>query len=273
MTSCAMPARALGRFDRRLRRAAQLRARHAFASQWLELYERLLPVQRSACAAALQARPAAHELADYVAARSAPVAVAVAIAHGPPALADALRQQANGARAAVARWLQGEILPPVENFLARAAAAPVLEALAADGIAEGAAGDRGAGDRGAGHCPQCGGLPQVAFTVRSDDALVTAARRLSCARCGSEWSSAQLQCVACGESARDRLHGHADAERLPHLRADACASCRSYVIHVDLRADADAVPEVDELVAAPIDLCMQARGFGKLVPNLMGIGW
>jgi len=269
MTSRAMPARVLGRFDRRLRRAAQLRARHAYAAQWLELYERLLPVQRSACAAALAARPAPHELVDYVAARSAAATVAVAIAHGPPALAAALRQHAHGAKTAVARWLQGEILPPIDNFLARAAAAPVLEALAGDGIAaEGASGDRGAA-----HCPHCGGLPQVAFTERSDDALVTAARRLSCARCASEWTCAQLQCVACGESARDRLHGHADAERFPQLRADACTSCRSYVVHVDLRADKDAVPEVDELVATPIDLCMQARGFGKLVPNLMGIGW
>ena len=59
---------------------------------------------------------------------------------------------------------------------------------------------------------------------------------------------------------------------LPHLRADGCESCRRYIITVDLRKDAEAVPIVDELVALPLDLYVQERGFAKITPNLMAIG-
>jgi len=44
------------------------------------------------------------------------------------------------------------------------------------------------------------------------------------------------------------------------------------VITIDLRKEAGAVPVVDELVALPLDLYVQARGFAKVVPNLMAIG-
>ena len=61
------------------------------------------------------------------------------------------------------------------------------------------------------------------------------------------------------------------AEGLPHLRAEACESCRRYLITVDLRREPPAVPVVDELAALPIDLYMQERGFSKIAPNLMGV--
>lgn len=269
MARRAEPVAAVERYTARLHRAGQLRARHAFAAQWLGLYERLLEVQQLSCAAALAARPALRadcDLADYVAARVAPAVVAVTVRHGPPPLADAVCSA--DARAAVARWLAGELLPPVENFVARAAAAPVLEALAESGFT--VDGPDPADDR---HCPRCGGLPQVAFTARTDDTLVTAPRRLLCSRCASTWPCARLQCPACGETAGARLRAHTDTAQFAHLRADSCETCRTYLIAVDLRADAAAVPEVDELVATPLDLCMHERGYGKLVPNLMGIGW
>jgi FdhE protein len=79
-----------------------------------------------------------------------------------------------------------------------------------------------------------------------------------------------MTCPACGERSTAKLSIHADAERLPHLRADACESCRRYLITVDLRAEPEGVPEVDELGALPLDLYMQERGFAKIVPNLMG---
>jgi len=59
---------------------------------------------------------------------------------------------------------------------------------------------------------------------------------------------------------------------LPHLRADACEACRRYLITIDLRKEPEAVPVVDELVALPLDLYVKARGFTKIVPNLMAIG-
>jgi hypothetical protein len=56
----------------------------------------------------------------------------------------------------------------------------------------------------------------------------------------------------------------------PHLRAESCHTCRRYLIDVDLGRDPRAVPEVDELVAVPIDLHMADQGYTKITPNLMG---
>jgi len=63
----------------------------------------------------------------------------------------------------------------------------------------------------------------------------------------------------------------ADARPLfPHLRIAACATCRRYLIEVDMERDARAVPEVDELAALPLDLYAADEGLTKVTPNLMG---
>ena len=80
-----------------------------------------------------------------------------------------------------------------------------------------------------------------------------------------------MACPACGERTSARLPIFADDERMPALRADACESCHRYLITVDGRKDPAAVPEVDELIALPLDLHARERGFTKIVPNLMGI--
>jgi FdhE protein len=56
----------------------------------------------------------------------------------------------------------------------------------------------------------------------------------------------------------------------PHIRIQACESCRSYLLNIDLASDPAAVPEVDELSALPLDLYARERGFSKIIPNLMG---
>jgi FdhE protein len=81
-----------------------------------------------------------------------------------------------------------------------------------------------------------------------------------------------MTCVGCGEQTTAKLPIFADTERLPHLRADACETCRRYVITVDLRKEPEAVPVVDELTALPLDLHAQEHGFAKITPNLMAIG-
>jgi formate dehydrogenase maturation protein FdhE len=56
----------------------------------------------------------------------------------------------------------------------------------------------------------------------------------------------------------------------PQLRIQGCESCHAYLVHVDLARDVNAVPEVDELTAIPLDLYAQERGLRKITPNLMG---
>jgi len=58
--------------------------------------------------------------------------------------------------------------------------------------------------------------------------------------------------------------------RFPHLRIEACATCERYVIDVDLGRDREAVPDVDELAALPLDLFAADCGLTKITPNIMG---
>jgi len=246
----------------RRRRASHLAERWPHAAEMLRLYGALLDVQEPACLDARGERPGPDALPGYVAARVVPAIVAATVAAGPRALAEALRPPIGDAEAAVRRWLAGAGQAPTEEYVARAATAPVLEALGTAGL------PRPAADGG---CPHCGGRPQLAYVTESSESLLTPPRRLLCCRCGGTWSHPRLVCTACGERASARLPIFADEERLPALRADACESCHRYLITVDGRKDPAAVPEVDELVALPLDLHARERGFVKIVPNLMGI--
>lgn len=258
--------RASDLWQKRRRRAAALRARLPYARETLTFYQRLLDAQEPVHTRTLADRPMVIGLTEYIVSR-APAVVAAAASAGTTVVVEAARTWLHERAAAdVAAWLAGEPLPPAEGFLARACAAPVLEAMAACGTLTPAS----ACDPQ--HCPRCGGLPQLAYTSATGDPLMTAPLLLCCARCGDHWPGARLRCAACGESSSARLCGFAADEQLPHLRVDACQTCRSYLVHVDLRRDPEAVPEVDELAALPLDLHAQEQGFGKITSNLMGIG-
>jgi hypothetical protein len=269
---------------RRLR-AEALRARHPFAAELLTLYLALLPVQEEAWSAARESPQPPEELPSWAAERILPAVVAASVAAGPLALGEAAsRRLAEGtAGDALAGWLAGVELDPVEHYLARASLGPVLEALgdeAGDACTPGSDGEQGR------RCPCCGGLPQLSCLASSGDSLVTGPRSLLCARCGTSWSCSRSVCPACGESEEEQLRVY--AERLegpvsgngkdhgdsppvfPHLRIAGCSRCSRYLIEVDMARDARAVPEVDELAALPLDLHAADLGLTKVTPNLMG---
>ncbi len=253
---------------RRRRRARQLADRFPFAEQMLTFYAALLDPQEAACLEALESALEAQGLAAYVAERVLPKIVAVTVAEGPEPLRAVAAPGLEPEQAVdvIRAWLAGAPQSPMETFLARAAAAPVLEARGGD-VA------RGTGETHiASPCPQCGGRPQLAYFTDSGDALTTGPRCLLCSRCALSWVFERMTCPACGEASTDKLVVYADAERFPHLRVDGCESCRRYLVTVDLRKDAEAVPVVDELATLPLELYAQERGFTKIVPNLMGIG-
>jgi FdhE protein len=268
MSEVSVASLAAEAWARRRRRARQLVERHAFAAELLRLYEALLDVQEPAFRRALPDPPEPARVAAYIADRIVGEVADATLKAGPAALAAAVRERLRDGAPVdfVARWLGGERQEPVAEYLARAAAAPVLEALGA------AAGGACSGQRAEGGCPRCGGRPQLSYLAESPEALVSAPRRLLCCRCGDSWVHPRMTCVGCGEQSTSKLPVFADAERLPHLRADACETCRRYLITIDLRKDPHAVPVVDELVALPLDLYVKERGFTKIVPNLMAIG-
>jgi FdhE protein len=265
------------------RRAEALRGQHAFAVEMLTLYLALLDVWEDGWALARAERPQPPKLAAWAAERVLPQVVKATLA-APEPLVSATGQlvAGGGLEDSFATWLAGGELAPVERYLARASLWAPLVALGAQ-AAEACAEDPSPRDER--HCPRCGGLPQLSFRSGTEDRLVTGRRQLACARCGHSWSYSASACPSCAESTgasrtmyserRDGpVVGRADplseAPTFPHLRVDACATCKRYVIDVDLGSDARAVPEVDELVALPLDLYAVDRGLSKITPNLMG---
>jgi len=252
----------------RRRRAEQLRERYPFAGEVLTLYLALLGVQEAAFEAVGLQRPEPDGVPGLITREVLPPVIEATLAAGPPALADAAVGRFHSADLGdlVARWLRGAEQSMVDRYLARAASAPVLEALPADGVAVVCSGPRDPQ-----HCPRCGGPAQVEFFALSGEELVTGPRHVVCARCGADWIRPRMVCAACGEETSSRLPVYSESERFPHLRIDGCESCHRYLIGVDLRRDAAAVPIVDELAALPLDLYARERGLTKVVPNLMGM--
>jgi FdhE protein len=259
----------------RRRRAEELSERHPFAAEVLGLYLALLDVQEPAFESAVAHPPEPSRLPELVARELLPAIVGATVAAGPRRLGEQAvgRFQSADLGDLVSRWLQGKEQPAVDRYLARAASAPVLEALDGPALAAacGRPPDAGEGKGPAAHCPHCGGPPQVSFHPASSESLVSAPRRLVCARCAGSWIHTRMICAGCGEAAGSRLPLYSDGERFPHLRVEGCETCRGYLVTVDARRDAAAVPEVDELAALPLDLYAQERGLHKVTPNLMGM--
>ena len=58
---------------------------------------------------------------------------------------------------------------------------------------------------------------------------------------------------------------------LEHLRVDACETCHRYLKAVDLTKLGFAVPLVDEVAGASLDLWAREHGYEKIELNLIGL--
>ncbi|HUZ87864.1 MAG TPA: formate dehydrogenase accessory protein FdhE [Candidatus Baltobacterales bacterium] len=274
----------------RRRRVAELRARQPFAREVLDFYGALLPVQQNAFSNAQSDSPPVDRLAAYVAEVVVPSVLDASMAAGPERMRSALieRLEREQPHSIIERWMRGEEQPAIDRFLARASMGPVLEALGPDSRAG------CAGTRDARHCPQCGGAPQLDYFAPAGEDLATGRRYLLCARCSTSWGYARMTCAACGEDSTTKLpiyaeEGTASGEHgsvvrglpapstngrhaavFPHMRIEACDSCRHYLLSIDLATDPNAVPVVDEIAAIPLDLYARDRGFTKITTNLAG---
>lgn len=279
------------RWSERRERAGELATRWSFAAEVLGFYASLIGVQERAFEAALTDRPSADNLASYAAERVLPGVIDASIASGPPAMTESILSSfhESDVEQTISAWLRDEAVSPVERYLARASAGPVIEALGAAVIKN----PRPADDM---HCPTCGGLPQVTYFAASPEDLVTARRYLACSRCATVWPFARLTCASCGETENDarKVYGEigtSQAEiseniikargagktlpnlpiaQFPHMRVDGCTTCSRYLLCLDLERDPRAVPLVDEIAAIPLSLYAAERGLSKIVPNLMG---
>jgi len=116
-------------------------------------------------------------------------------------------------------------------------------------------------------CQFCGDKP-VAAVLRGEGE--GAKRSLLCSLCSTEWDFRRLLCPNCGEESESKLPVYT-AHEFPHVRIEACDSCRTYIKSVDLTKNGLAVPIVDELATISLNLWAEERGYTKLHSNLLGM--
>jgi formate dehydrogenase accessory protein FdhE len=115
-------------------------------------------------------------------------------------------------------------------------------------------------------CPLCGSKPLLGVLRQEGDG---GKRYLLCSFCMQEWEFRRIHCAACFEQNEQKLPVYV-AEQFPHMRVEACETCKFYTRTVDLTKDGNAVPVVDDLAALPLTLWAEEQGFTRLQQNLLG---
>ena len=119
-------------------------------------------------------------------------------------------------------------------------------------------------------CPFCGGNPQVTFLKSREGNAESGNRDLICATCLSTWEFRRVVCANCGEERPAKL-GYFHTPEYDHVRIEACDTCKYYIKGVDLTRLGFAVPLVDEVAAAPLDVWAREHGYVKIELNLVGL--
>ena len=114
-------------------------------------------------------------------------------------------------------------------------------------------------------CPVCGEVPVLGVLREEGHG---SKRTLLCGLCLMEWDYLRLVCPACGEQEFESLPVFT-AEQFPHVRIEACETCRIYLKTIDLTKDGHAVPPVDDIATVLLDVWARERGYARLRPNLL----
>ena len=125
-------------------------------------------------------------------------------------------------------------------------------------------------DRGENRCPFCGGKPQVSVLQIKESSSESGGRDLICSTCLMAWPFRRVLCANCGEENPKKI-GYFHSPEYDHIRIEACDTCQYYIKAVDLTKYGLAIPLVDEVAAAPLDLWAREQGFTKIEMNLVGL--
>jgi FdhE protein len=115
-------------------------------------------------------------------------------------------------------------------------------------------------------CPLCSARPLLGVLRPEGDG---GKRSLVCSFCSHEWEFRRIYCAYCGESREESLPVFV-AEKFPHIRVEACDTCRHFLRTIDLTRDGHAVPVVDDLAAVPLALWAEEYGYERIHNNLLG---
>lgn len=257
-------------WESRIRRARELAEQYPAAAEVLGFYAEVAAFQReifeAAAAEHLHADP--MRLRDQLFELFAPSALSRFSAllqlvekQGPPGLAQAARalRQRNPEE-----WRSlpksGFVSDEAQRFFVRACRQPLAEYLALDNRSH-VLGYTGS------LCPVCTLKPQLSILRPEGDG---AKRSLLCSCCATEWDFRRILCPNCAEEDYAKLPRFS-ADDFPHVRVEACDTCKRYLKSVDLTINGLAVPLVDEIAAASLDLWAAEQGYQKIELNLMGL--
>jgi FdhE protein len=248
----------------RAERAKELQHQYPAAAELLRFCAAVLEFQgKVALGFKQQANPAIalREQIDLAAVESfLPELFAVVRKHGPAALGEVATNLQNAGPSTWHTIFAAAIdESPHETFFARACLQPVAEKLQ-EPYPEST-------DQSARQCPVCGGLPQVIILRPEGEG---ARRSLQCSFCLREWGFRRVLCASCGETDKVKLPYYT-AEECKHVRVEACDTCRHYVKSVDLSLDGLAIPLVDEVALAALDVWAVEHGYTKIQKNLLGM--
>jgi formate dehydrogenase accessory protein FdhE len=156
--------------------------------------------------------------------------------------------------------------PSINHFFAKAFFQPYTRWLVASGLRS----LQRDVERKEGHCPICGGRPQLSFLLTKESSADGGSRDLLCSTCLMTWPFRRVLCANCGEERPAKL-AYFQASQFDYIRIEACDSCGYYLKGIDLTRYGFAVPLVDEVAAAPLDLWARDQGYQKIELNLVGL--
>jgi len=125
-------------------------------------------------------------------------------------------------------------------------------------------------ERQEGRCRFCAGKPQVSILRTVEVYGESGGRYLLCATCLTVWLYRRVVCPNCAEERPAKL-GYFHSEEFDYIRVEACDTCRHYINVIDLTRFGLAMPLVDEIAAAPLDLWAREHGYTKIELNLVGL--
>jgi formate dehydrogenase maturation protein FdhE len=279
-------------YDARIRRAKHLGAIYSFASEVMTFYAHLALFQKRLYANLPEIGPASATPANLSAGFRSQLDLALLLPHfpdllallqsvGPAPVVETARQLALQGPAAwiafltdywsavgsaghsvaaeridaeaqqpasevLTEFLLRVFVQPYAEFLAARCPVPHLEAMPS-------------------RCPICGSGPLLGVLRPEGDG---GRRSLVCSFCLHEWNFRRILCPFCGEEAENKLPVYI-AEQLPHIRVEACDTCKSCLRTIDLTKDGHAIPIVDDLAAIPLTLWASEHGYSRPHPNIL----
>lgn len=268
-------------WDQRIARARELALKQASAREALTFYAGLAEYQRALFLTASSARGAADfaSAVDVAAASAAVPDFLVWLERNAPeplsVMARGLHDEETGWQALMREYLDREDPGEASDVNDRAVVesrAFVTEAVLQP-FAETAAIDRrehlgrssDMASRLASRCPVCSGPPCLGILREEGQG---ARRTLLCGRCVTEWEYLRVVCPKCLEERFDALPVYT-ADTFPHVRIEACDTCRRYLKTIDLTKNGLAVPLVDDIASLPLDLWAGGKGYRRLRANLL----